>query len=115
TNVTLTGTLYPQSITVNAATNYYFLGAGKLSGNASLTKSGSGQLYVTNTGGNDFTGPITVSAGILKIGRADAFGATNGSTTISSGAMLDLGGIGANSPGELVTISGTGLTKAGAI
>ncbi|HWX21540.1 MAG TPA: autotransporter-associated beta strand repeat-containing protein [Candidatus Binatia bacterium] len=115
TNVTVAGTLYPQSITVNATTNYYFTGSGKLSGNASLTKNGSGTLYITNTGGNDFTGPITVNAGILKLGRADALGATNGSTTIASGAMLDLAGTGANSPGEFVTISGTGITNAGAI
>ncbi len=115
TNINTSGLLYPQSITVNDSRNYTFLGSGKISGNVGITKSGTGTLFVSNTGGNDFNGPILVNAGILKLGRADSFGSTNGTTTIAAGAMLDLAGIGANSPGETVIISGTGITNAGAI
>ncbi|HWW02064.1 MAG TPA: autotransporter-associated beta strand repeat-containing protein [Candidatus Acidoferrum sp.] len=115
TNINLAGLLYPQSITVNDMCAYTLGGSGKISGNAGITKNGSGQLWLTDTGGNDFNGNIAVNAGILKIARADSFGSTNGTTTIASGAMLDLAGTGANSPGEFVTISGNGITNAGAI
>jgi autotransporter-associated beta strand protein len=116
TNINTAGTLYPQSITVNDSRNYSLLGSGKISGNASITKSGSGTLFIANTGGNDFNGAIVVNpGGILKIGRADAFGSTNGTTTIASGATLDLFGTSAYSPGEFVTISGTGINGTGAI
>ncbi len=117
TNINTVGLLYPQSITVSDPTrNYSFVGGGKISGGAGINKSGSGTLLINNTGGNDFTGPITVAApGILKIGRADAFGSTNGTTTIASGATLDLNGTAAYNPGEFVTVSGTGVNGTGAI
>jgi len=45
---------------------------------------------------NNFTGAVTVNAGILKPGTSSALGATNGATTIASGATLDFGGAAAN-------------------
>jgi fibronectin-binding autotransporter adhesin len=114
-NINVLGLLYPQSITVNSVTNYFFVGSGKLSGGTGITKNGAGTLFINNSGGNDFTGSITINAGILKVGRADAFGSTNGGTTIAAGAMLDLNGVSCYSPGETITISGTGVTNAGAI
>jgi autotransporter-associated beta strand protein len=115
TNVNVTGLLYPQSITVNDSRTYTLGSSGKISGNASITKNGTGTLLVTNTGGNDFNGAILVNNGIYKITRADAFGSTNGTTTVASGATLDLNGTSANSPGEFVTISGNGVNGTGAI
>ena len=115
TNINIVGLLYPQSMMVNDTRAYLLGGTGKISGNAGITKNNSGTLWITNTGGNDFNGAIAINAGILKINRADAFGSTNGNTTIASGAMLDLNGTSASSPGEFVTISGNGITNGGAI
>jgi autotransporter-associated beta strand protein len=75
--VSLVGTLTPASITLNNnSAPYWFGGSGKLSGTASLTLGGSGSLIVTNTGSNDFTGVITVSAsgGMLQVGNGGAAG-----------------------------------------
>ena len=115
-NVNLIGALKPTTVTVNAAANYVFAGGGKLTGNASLTKSGDGLLSINNA--NDFTGPITVSAGTLKAGNASAFGATNTGTTIQAGAQLDLNAM--NLGGEPILVAGTitnssGLTQSNAL
>ena len=113
TNLWLTTTLFPGGVTVNAATNYFFTGPGKISGAASLTKSGTGTLTITNV--NDFGGPVTVTGGILRVGNASALGTTNGSTTVASGGTLDVFGTSLFSPGELITIAGTGLNNTGAV
>lgn len=113
-NINLVGTLYPQTVTVSSDHNYSLLGSGKISGIASVVKNGSGTLFINNSGGNDFSGSIVVNGGILKVGRSDVFGATNGITSIAGGT-LDLNGVSCNSSGELVTIAGTGYTNAGAI
>jgi fibronectin-binding autotransporter adhesin len=75
--VTLVGTLTPASMTFNNSSAYTLGGSGKLSGVTRLDMSGAGSLLITNSGINDFTGPITInsSAGILQVGN----GGTNGS------------------------------------
>ena len=88
--VSLVGTLTPASITLNnSAASYWFGGSGKLSGTASLTLAGSGSLIVTNSGINDFTGVITVSATgtILQVGN----GGTSGS--LGSGPITNLSAV----------------------
>ena len=47
------------------------------------------QVYATT---NDFSGPVSVEAGTLKVGTSAALGSTNGGTTIANGATLDVGG-----------------------
>ncbi|MEI6655484.1 MAG: autotransporter-associated beta strand repeat-containing protein, partial [Verrucomicrobiota bacterium] len=68
----------------------------------SLAKSGAGTWLLS--GANTYTGVTTISAGILKLGNANALGTTTGGTTLSGGT-LDLNGqsIGA----ETITLSGT--------
>ena len=113
TNITIAQQTFPSSVTVNSSTNYYFAGAGRISGGTGLTKSGTGTLRLATA--NDFTGPITVTAGTLQIGNSSALGLTNSGTTIASGATLDVSATGLNNPGESITISGTGVGGQGAI
>jgi len=75
--VSLVGTITPASITLNNnSAPYWFGGSGKLSGSAGLTFSGSSSLILTNSGSNDFSGPITVTAsgGILQVGNGGSGG-----------------------------------------
>ena len=61
--VNLTTTLNPASVTVNSPVNYEFSGSGSLSGDMSLTKSGTGKLTVSTN--NNFTGETSISEGAL--------------------------------------------------
>jgi autotransporter-associated beta strand protein len=110
-NVVLSTTLYPASIAFNNNSNYSVTGtgSGRISGATGITKSGSGTLLMAaGLGfGNDFTGPVNVNAGIYKMNGALSLGATNGSTTVASGATLDINGQTPN--GEPITIQGAGF------
>jgi fibronectin-binding autotransporter adhesin len=77
------------------------------SGSGSITKAGTGTL--TLSAANSYTGTTTVSAGILNIQNATGLGTTGASTTVSSGATLQLQGSITVGP-EALTISGTGAT-----
>jgi autotransporter-associated beta strand protein len=62
-------------------------------GSGSLTKTGAGTLVLSNSLGNGYTGPTTVSAGAL-LANNTAFTATGtGAVTVSSGALLGGRGI----------------------
>lgn len=185
TGVNLTTALTPTSVTVsNVAKNYGLTGSGYLSGIATLNKDGSGTLFITNTGINDYTGGMIINAGTVRVGdgafsgnlgsgaiedngtlifdRADAvtvadavsgtgsltklgtgvltlsggntysgatlvqvgtlstlnntaLGSTNGDTTVSSGATLDITANAINLGQEQITISGTGVGGVGAL
>jgi len=80
----LTTTLTPQSVTVSGQA-YTFIGAGKLSGSASLTVSetGTSVFDLANTGGNDYTGGTFVTSGTLALGTANAL-PVNGTVTLGS-------------------------------
>ena len=86
TNVSLTTTLTPVSFTVNnSALNYTFSGAGKISGATGLTKQGSGTLTFGTTGGNDFTGAVSIQGGtVVASSLSDAIGAGTGAITLGS-------------------------------
>jgi autotransporter-associated beta strand protein len=90
TTVNLTTTLTPVSVTVNnSVLNYIFSGPGALSGTTGLLKEGSGTLTIANTGGNNYTGTTTISAGTVQVGD----GSTPGAGQLGSGAVvIDLGG-----------------------
>jgi autotransporter-associated beta strand protein len=98
--------LYPASIMVNSSKNYTFSGAGRLSGGTGITKSGVGTLTVANTGGNDFTGTVTITGGTLVAGSATALGSTIGETVINGGT-LDLNGY-YNFRQEPISVQGAG-------
>jgi fibronectin-binding autotransporter adhesin len=87
--------------------NYIFSGSGALSGAAGLLKEGSGTLTVDNTGGNNYTGATTISAGTVQLGD----GSTPGAGQLGSGAV-------AISPGGALALdrpSGDNITVANAI
>jgi len=103
---TLVGTLAPGSVVVNSDSNYVFAGSGKLTGNTGIAKGGNGTLTISDTGGNDFTGTITINNGVLKTGVATALGATNGPTIVTNTGALDVGG--QNLGAEPFILSGSG-------
>jgi autotransporter-associated beta strand protein len=84
---------------------------GLIEGTGGLAKSGTGTL--TLSAANTYSGQTIVQSGSLKVSDAAALGATNGSTTVESGATLEVsGGI---SVAENITISGEGVGNGGAI
>jgi len=81
-------------------------------GNASLTKSGTGTW--TLAGANTYTGTTTVSAGMLSLQNSTATGTTGGGVTVASGAALELqGGIAVGA--ESLSLAGTGVSTTGAL
>jgi autotransporter-associated beta strand protein len=111
TNVSLVVALFPASITFNGNTNWSVTGtgSGRISGGTGITKNGNGTvLLAAGTGvGNDYTGPVNINGGVLKMNGAQSLGATNGGTTVASGATLDLNG---QAPGpEPMTLQGAGF------
>ncbi len=112
TNVNVSGTVSPSAITINSSTNNVTLGgSGCITGSGGLVKQGSSLLTIVNPG-NNFTGPVTISGGVIYAGNF-AFSSVS-SITITNNSTLDLGGgpIGGNKP---VTVSGTGFNGEGAI
>ena len=89
TTVDLTMTLLPSSVTVSNNTKTYGLaGGGILSGETPLTKDGSGTLYITNTGLNDFTGPISINSGTVRVGDGSINGNLGSSAIVNNGALV---------------------------
>ena len=77
-----------------------------------LIKNGSG--IQTLSGANTYSGGTTVSSGTLKVGNATALGASSGSTSVTSGAVLDLNGTTMTNTNAL-TLNGTGISSGGAL
>ena len=87
--VNLVGTLRPGIVTVSENDrNYTFLGSGKLSGAAKLTKALAGSLILANTGVNDYTGPTDIRAGTVQIGDGATAGNLSASTTVTNNGTL---------------------------
>ena len=111
--VTLVGNLNPASVIVNSSAAYVFSGSGAIVGTGTtLTKSGSGTLTLSNTGGNSYTGLTSVQGGVLALGAANVL--PDGPVTVSGGT-LTVGGSGQNNTAGVVTltsgaINGTGGT-----
>lgn len=116
TDVTLAAILTPVTATVNNnAKTYTFGGPGKLSGATELVKLGLGTLVIANTGGNDYTGKTTITAGVVRIGD----GVTTGGGQLGAGPVANNASLILDRPaGDNFTvsadISGTGtITKLG--
>ncbi len=108
TAVNLPAAVSPGSVTVNAAQNYTFSGAGGIGGAGGLTKQGAGTLILATN--NTYAAVTTITAGTLQIGN----GGTSGSITsnVADNAAL------AFNRSDLLTyagaISGSGtVTQAG--
>src|SRR6185369_6347032 len=88
--VTLSQNVVPAGITVsNAALTYTLNDSGgfKIGGAGSLTKQGSGTFVVDNTGPNDFSGGINISAGSLRFGNNDGNGAIPAGNIVNNGDL----------------------------
>jgi autotransporter-associated beta strand protein len=123
--VSLVGTLAAGVVTVNSATDYVFVGTGKLSGSAALLKQNSGKLTISGTG-HDFFGPVNLDGGtvsvtaINNVGAAGSLGA--GSTINFNGGTLEVTGTTVSnrllaagaSGGTLSVAAGGDLTHTGA-
>ena len=79
---------------------------------STLTKTGTNTLFLNTDNATTLQGPITISAGIVKLGHVGALGAASANawhvTTLASGAILDLNGL---TVSEYLTISGTGWSN----
>jgi|GEM_PF-3451688 len=103
--VTLVGTLRPAAVIVNSTSNYTFTGAGKLSGPANLTKSGTGTLTLGTA--NDFTGGVLINAGIVQLTSATGLGLGDGTITANGTLWINVAG----SPTITNRLAGSGLLK----
>ena len=118
TAVTVSGTVYPSSITVNndATHPYTFTNTGsasdKISGATGLTKTGVGTLTINND--HDFSGAVSITNGTVQINAPAALGSIDGGVSVSGSGVLDLYGQ-ELALGKTVTISGTGFNGQGAL
>jgi fibronectin-binding autotransporter adhesin len=87
--VNLTGSFSPGGLTVsNNVMPYTFDGGGSLTGLMGLIKQGTNTLIIDNTAANNFTGGVTISAGVLQLGNNDANGSLPAGSVIDNGALL---------------------------
>ena len=124
-NVDISGSVSPASLTVNAATDYSFSGAGSIDGAMSLTKTNAGRLTISST--NLFTGGVNFKGGTVSVPVLTADGVASplgqsGALSLDGGALEYTGGnvtwarnlaLGAAGGTMSVTNSGTTLTQSG--
>ncbi len=102
--ITLNGALEAGQVTVNATVDYTFAGTGGLSGNASIQKSGTGTLTLTNP--NNHLGGNSVSGGLLVVGASNALGAAGNVTQVGAAGILDLSGQNLESSSQSIRSAG---------
>ncbi len=84
-DVQIAGTVRPFAVTVDAAADYTFTGAGKISGSTGLTKAGAGALVLATN--NDYTGGTTVTGGTFQLGNGGTAGSITGSLSLSNSTL----------------------------
>jgi autotransporter-associated beta strand protein len=107
TDVTISGTVQPGTMTIDSVKDYTFSGSGKISGSTGLDKRGSGTTTINTN--NDYSGQTKVESGLLFINSGSI---SNSSGVLITGGTLRIGNsyaMGDNSlGGAAVTISGNG-------
>jgi len=106
--VTLTG-----SSTVSVDPSVTLAYTGVVAGAGNVTKAGTGTLVLS--GDNTYSGTTTISAGVVRIQSATAFGTTAGGTSIATGEAVEIDGSGLNVAEPITSIIGTGVGNAGAL
>jgi autotransporter-associated beta strand protein len=107
-SVILNGTLTPSSLTVsNSTATYTFSGSGQISGGTALVKQGTGTLTLSESGGDNFSGGLTVSNGTVILDNSSS--AITGSTFIGGSSTVQVGNNDANGnlPSATITNNGT--------
>ena len=88
--VTISGTVEPSGMIVDASADYTFTG-GSIGGLYDITKSGSGTLTLDSA--NTYSGVTYINEGTLVMGDDAALGDTTGNTVVSGGSLRVEGGI----------------------
>ncbi len=111
--VTIAGQVAPARIIVEGSNNFVFTvsGSGRITGYAELFKGGT-NLMVIN-GAHDFSGPVTVTGGTLRVGHASALGSIAGATWVTNGGTIDVNG--QNLGAELFYLAGAGVANTGVV
>jgi autotransporter-associated beta strand protein len=110
-----TGDATSRAQTFTGTGNLLITGAvtnGNASSDQGIIKTGNGTL--TLAGSNTYTGATAINAGVLNLQNADGLGTAAVGTTVASGAALQLEG-GISVGGEALTLSGNGVSSAGAM
>lgn len=106
--VNYTATHTPISMTFSNNTLAYTLaGAGNISGSVGLVQWGTGTTTLTTSGGDDFSGGVTVNAGTVILDNPNS--AITGALTVASGATFQVGNsdTGGNIPAVTIANDGT--------
>lgn len=117
--VNITGNVLPEAVTVNnSAIEYTIAGtAGNgIGGTASLTKSGTGTLNLAAP--NTFSGPVSVTGGVVKLlaGGNSGLGASGNTVTVTSPGQVNYNGIApAGGTSYSFSIAGDGPDSRGAL
>jgi autotransporter-associated beta strand protein len=113
-NVAIQGaSVIPSSVTFNSASNY-FLSGGAIAGAATLTKSGSGLLTLSNA--NSYSGGTTISGGAVEAKAANSLGtnvaevASGAALHLTAGAVTYTTRLGGTGTVNVVVGTGTGST-----
>ena len=85
TNVNLTTTLHPSTLTVNSTYPYSFTGPGSIAGAGALVMNNSGSLFLGTS--NSYTGGTAINAGTLIVTNDNGLGANSSALTLNSGTM----------------------------
>ncbi len=115
--VTLSGQLFPASVSVTNTNAYTFSGTGGIGGTGSLSKSGTGTLTLSSansySGGTTVSGgPDSASTGSIAVGNSSALG-TGGVTLNNTGTMTALffpSGFASNSLANNITFANAAIT-----
>ena len=90
-----------------------------ISGSGNLVKDGAGKLLLSTA--NTYAGTTSITSGIVQISNADALGSVSAggagqsTTTVGSGAAIEINGTAALTIPEAISINGTGVSNTGAI
>ncbi len=106
------------TITVTGAGDLYLgdgtASAGLLYGANNLTKDGTGGSLILRANNSNWSGNLAIDVGVVEARADNALGDTGGTTTVATGAALNLGA-GGLAIAESFTLSGTGIADAGAL
>ena len=102
--ITLADTAGLNTVTVDTDTAEI---ASALTGSGGFTKAGSGTLILSGNN-SGLSGGMTIGLGTVKLGSANALGASESNVTITSGAILDLNGTNYTNTNAL-SVAGTGV------